>query len=188
MTFTPKIDLALRISAKAHRNQLRRGSNTPYIIHPFAVMHIASMYTKDEDVLIACLLHDIIEDVPKEYTEKQMINDFGQEVHKLVKGVTKNKTLNWKKGCDQYLKYLQTEAPEGSAIIAAADKIHNIMSILEDYENLGDKVWELFTCDKKAQQWWFNSSYNVISKKIPNNKILVPLKDYLDKINKIIES
>lgn len=189
MKLTPRLDNALRISARAHRKQIRRGSNTPYIIHPFGVMFIASQYTDDEDVLVACLLHDIIEDVPKEYSKEQMEKDFGERVVRLVLGVTKDSSIHdWKASCDAYLYNLEHLAPAESAIIAVADKIHNIMSIITDYEKLGDDVWNLFSCDKQSQKWWFKSTYEVAEKRIPNNKILEYFDQYIEKINKLIDS
>jgi (p)ppGpp synthase/HD superfamily hydrolase len=189
MKLSKKLYKALSISSVAHKNQERRGSHTPYIIHPFGVMYIASGYTDNEDVLIACLLHDIIEDVPNEYSKEQMIDDFGQNVYNIVRGVTKNKSnTNWKQGCDEYLDYLEHKAPEESSIVAAADKIHNIMSILNDYDVLGEKVWDLFATDKQSQKWWFNATYAVVEKKIPNNEIVKELAEKVESINALIDS
>lgn len=93
MQFTPKIERAINTAAYAHRHQTRKGSDVPYIVHPFGVMLIASQATADEDTLIACLLHDILEDVPEEYSKQQMLRDFGESVVAIVEGVTKNSTL-----------------------------------------------------------------------------------------------
>ena len=189
MQLTSRLDEALRVSARAHRNQKRRGSDTPYIVHPYGVMYIASQYTSDEDVLVACLLHDIIEDVPNEYTQEQMKHQFGQRVVDLVLGVTKDQNLSeWKASCDDYLERLEHSAPPESSIIAVADKIHNIMSILNDYEKMGDDIWNIFSADKKSQKWWFESTRKVAQQRIPDNEILDLYDDYLKKIINIIDN
>lgn len=189
MQLTPKLDEALRISARAHRKQTRRGSDTPYIVHPFGVMYIASQYTSNENVLIACLLHDVIEDVPKEYSKSQMMEQFGSEVVDLVMGVTKDRKINdWKDSCDDYLYRLERDAPAESCIIAVADKIHNIMSILEDHKTLGDDIWKIFAADKYSQKWWFESTMKIAKKRIPDNKILELYEQYLDKIVALIDN
>lgn len=189
MKLTPKLDEALRVSARAHKKQSRRGSDTPYIVHPYGVMFIASQYTEDEDVLIACLLHDVIEDVPKEYSEVQMREQFGDRVVELVLGVTKDRKIRgWKASCDDYLDHLENSAPAESSIIAVADKIHNIMSILNDYDRVGDEVWNIFAADKHSQKWWFESTKKIAAKRITGNKILELYNEYLDKINNIIDS
>jgi len=188
MKFTPRLDEAIRISARAHRNQKRRGSDTPYIVHPYGVMVVASQYTNDEDVLIACLLHDIIEDVPDEYTTEQMKQQFGDNVLDLVLGVTKDRNItDWKASCDDYLYRLENKAPAESTIIAVADKIHNIMSMLHDYETAGDKIWNMFAADKLSQKWWFEATREVAQKRIPDNKILKAYDEYLSKLITIID-
>jgi (p)ppGpp synthase/HD superfamily hydrolase len=94
MQFTPRIEQAINKAAYAHRNQMRKGSDLPYITHPFGVMCIASQATADEDTLIACLFHDIFEDVPEEYPRHAMVADFGENVVAIVEDVTKNTSLD----------------------------------------------------------------------------------------------
>jgi len=187
MNLTENIDKAIRISARAHQKQNRKGSNTPYIVHPFAVMCLASKYTDDENVLIACLLHDVIEDVPEEYDQQSMLEDFGQEIVDIVIGVTKQLNMgDWKATCEAYLTNLESNAPVESAIVSVADKIHNIMSILEDYQTQGETIWDIFSADKYSQLWWFKSTREVAGKMIPDNKILELFDLYITKIEAII--
>ena len=65
--FTDKINLALKIAAKAHQGQNRKGTDVPYIFHPVAVGMIISQYTNDEATIVAGILHDILEDVNPVY-------------------------------------------------------------------------------------------------------------------------
>ncbi|MDO9496249.1 MAG: HD domain-containing protein, partial [Nocardioides sp.] len=87
----PKADLALIERAyvtaeKMHGTQMRK-SGDPYITHPLAVTTILADIGMTESTLVAALLHDTVEDTP--YTLDQCRNDFGEEVARLVDGVTK---------------------------------------------------------------------------------------------------
>lgn len=167
MHFTPRLESAISVAARAHRNQTRKGSTVPYIIHPFSVMTIAAEVTDDEDTLIACLFHDIIEDVPQEYSEAQMREEFGDRVTGIVRGVTKDDSAgDWYAVSRAYLKHLTEEAPDESVIVSAADKIHNLMSVLADYDKMGSKVWQKFTTKSADDQvWWYESVLAVLTER-----------------------
>ena len=83
-----------------------------------------------EDVLIACLLHDTLEDVLERYSAQQMEQDFGPHVLNIVRGVTKDDSLDsWRERSDAYLDHLRGVS-EVSAIGSACDRLHNLSSIL----------------------------------------------------------
>lgn len=65
---SPRLRCAINAAARAHRDQVRKGSGIPYVSHVYAVMFLLSQVTDDEDILIAGLLHDTLEDVPEKYT------------------------------------------------------------------------------------------------------------------------
>lgn len=103
-------------------------------------MLIASDVTDNEDILIACLLHDIIEDVGERiYSEADIRNDFGDRVVTIVKGVTKDShEKDWRELSQAYLDHLEVKASDEAVIVSVCDKIHNLQSILIDYELYGD--------------------------------------------------
>src|SRR3990170_6130480 len=87
----PKADLALLERAyltaeRMHGTQTRK-SGDPYITHPLAVTTILADMGMTEPTLVAALLHDTVEDTP--YTLAELTKDFGEEVGRLVDGVTK---------------------------------------------------------------------------------------------------
>lgn len=169
VNYTQRLDLAIRRSAWAHEQakQHRKGTDIPYIIHPYGTMLIASNATNDEDTLIACLLHDILEDVnPKIYGEEQIVNDFGDDVLSIVKDVTNNGSPDWYDRSSSYLDHLQNKASDKAVVVSMADKIHNISSVLFDLDMIGDKLWERFsTKNSKDQVWWYESILNVTLKR-----------------------
>jgi (p)ppGpp synthase/HD superfamily hydrolase len=167
VTYTNRFDKALRRSAQAHEQSghHRKGTDIPYITHPFGVALIAGMATDDEDTLIACLLHDTLEDVrPEIYNEDDIRRDFGGRVLSIVKDVTKDDSLtSWRDRSEAYLAHLRDEASSEAIIVSASDKIHNLKSILIDYETVGDELWQRFTTKSKADQvWWYQSILETI--------------------------
>ena len=83
---TPKIQKALNFAIKAHEGQKRK-SGEDYVIHPILVAAITSFFNENEDVIIAAILHDVVEDTP--YTIYYIKDEFGGEVANLVEGLTK---------------------------------------------------------------------------------------------------
>ena len=78
---------ALRhLRRSAHEGQMRK-SGEPYFVHPIAVCHILARQRFDLPVLQAGLLHDVLEDTVIKKTE--MAAEFGEEVTRLVDGVSK---------------------------------------------------------------------------------------------------
>jgi (p)ppGpp synthase/HD superfamily hydrolase len=134
--YSYRIEQALRAATILHKDQVRKGAVAiPYVSHLFAVAMIAGDYTQDEDVIIATLLHDTLEDT--DYTAEELREDFGGEVCELVVALTEPQTtefkkMSWKEQKIHYAKSLRN-APEKALIVAAADKIHNMRAIVEEY-------------------------------------------------------
>lgn len=185
INYTPRLDKALRKAAWAHEQagQHRKGTDTPYIIHPVGVMMIASVATTDEDTLIACLFHDVLEDVsPEIYSREDMERDFGERVVSIVLGVTKDSSVgDWRARSEAYLDHLANHSSDEAIIVSASDKIHNLLSIIEDYKAVGDDIWLRFrTKSRDDQIWWYSSILQVITERHAPEALTVKLKDMLD--------
>lgn len=168
---SPRLIQAINTAAWAHREHLRKGTDIPYVSHVFGVMQLVSQVTDDEDVLIAALFHDILEDVPEEYSPERMTREFGERVVELVRGVTKDSTLSsWQERADAYLAHLR-KADDGSVVISAADKLHNLLSIHADLDELGDDLWARFNSGKERQLWWYRSVADLALERLPGNPL-----------------
>lgn len=86
---------ALIVAAKWHGKQLRKYTNDPYIVHPIAVAALvrdvlsrSSGFSNIQiaEVSAAAVMHDVLEDT--DYTESQMLDDFGPFITQLVLEVT----------------------------------------------------------------------------------------------------
>lgn len=134
--YSYRLEQAIRAAAVLHKEQSRKGQSPfPYVTHPFAVAWLLSDYTDDENTIIAALLHDTLED--SDYKADELEEDFGRKVRAIVEAVSEPKEvdgdkLSWKQRKEVYAKKLKT-APEEALLVAAADKIHNMRSLVEQY-------------------------------------------------------
>ncbi|MGH2593049.1 MAG: HD domain-containing protein, partial [Anaerolineae bacterium] len=80
------IERAYLVADECHRGQ-KRASGEPYIQHCLAVAKILADLGLDAPTIAAGLLHDVVEDTPIRLAQLQ--RDFGDEIAKLVDGVTK---------------------------------------------------------------------------------------------------
>ncbi|GAB3693694.1 HD domain-containing protein [Corynebacterium nasicanis] len=174
---TPRLISALNAAATAHRNHERKGSGIPYISHLYAVMYLAASVTTDEDVLIAALFHDVLEDVPESFPAERMRAEFGDRVTDLVLHLSKDDSLpGWQDRADAYLAHLEHEAPDEAVLIACADKLHNLMSILADHDTQGEDLWGRFNSGKERQQWWYGSVLEVVQRRLPDLPLAADLE------------
>ncbi len=190
MTLSDRLNLAIHTAAELHRDQVRRGRNrTPYVAHLYSTMHLVSSVTDDEDVLIASLLHDSLEDVPH-LTKENLSELFGERVLALVSGVTEpldaskemSDQLPWLTRKEAYLINL-SKAPKESAIVSCADKIHNIMSTRHAIEvgdlQLVDEVHAHF----RNQRIFYEKVLTICTEKLGDDHILiVRFQDELEKV------
>jgi (p)ppGpp synthase/HD superfamily hydrolase len=141
-------------------------------------MLLASSVTDDEDTLIACLMHDSLEDVAG-YTYEQLSLDCGESVAEIVRGVTEirepsaveDRSLRWLAHKESYLKNLR-DASVKSALVSTADKAHNLMTLMSNYEREGDEFLKHFSSMKNTL--WFNDEVEkIILEKLPADNALV---------------
>jgi (p)ppGpp synthase/HD superfamily hydrolase len=150
-----RMEKALVLAAKAHRNQNRKNTDIPYIIHPVAVAFILWQEKCPEDYIIAGILHDVVEDSP--VTIKEIQDEFGVIVADIVQMCTEpSKTIPWEKRKQVMLERIR----DGSTAfkwVACADKLHNIECMIDDFSNVGDKVWLRFNRGREQQEWFYRS-------------------------------
>jgi len=171
MTLTPRLIRAMNTAAVNHRDHVRKGSGIQYIAHLMAVHHLVAQYTDDEDVQIAALFHDTLEDVPERYSEQDMRREYGDRVTDLVLHLSKRELPGWRARADAYLHHLEHDAPDEAVLISAADKLHNLMSILADHAAQGDALWGRFNSGRAQQEWWYGEVHRVVEKRLPGHPL-----------------
>lgn len=174
MKYTYAIEQAIQAATLLHRDQVRKGrAECPYVSHLFSVAAIISGYTDNEETIIAGLLHDTIEDTP--YTYEELETDFGERVRDLVYTVTEEKEihgkeLSWIERKETYIKKLK-KGPEEALVVAAADKIHNLRSILEEYHEDHGRFLRSFGGSLEEKMYVYQSISNVLNRNLQNEII-----------------
>jgi GTP diphosphokinase / guanosine-3',5'-bis(diphosphate) 3'-diphosphatase len=122
---------AFRYAAAAHEGQQRR-SGQPFIEHPVGVAKICAQLRLDEQTIAAALLHDVVEDTEVELDDVRA--EFGDEVAKLVEGVTKLTRIQFQSReqaeAENYRKMVVAMSEDVRVIlIKLADRLHNMRTI-----------------------------------------------------------
>lgn len=150
---SPLINKALEFSAQVHLKQIRKGTDIPYITHPYAVGMILARSGCPESIVIAGILHDTVEDT--EATLDGIRSMFGEDVAVIVAGCSEpDKGLSWEKRKQHTIDELR-HAPIGVQLVACADKLHNISSMIDDHSRVGNDLWDRFNRGKVQQQWYY---------------------------------
>ena len=130
----PKADLALLerayLTAEKHHGTQTRKSGDPYITHPLAVTTILADIGMTEPTLVAALLHDTVEDT--DYTLDELRADFGEEVARLVDGVTKLEKVKYGDAAqaETIRKMIVAMARDIRVlVIKLADRLHNMRTV-----------------------------------------------------------
>ena len=170
MNHTPEIKKAIQFAARKHAGQLRlEHEPLPYITHLFsAAILVAEDGATPDEVIIATLLHDTLEDT--ETTEEELERAFGPRVLELVKAVTEPKEVeDWKERKKRYLAQL-TLGPDDALLVSMADKIDNIESKLEAYAREGRAVLERFH-DQKDNEWYHGAVLRMGQERLPKHPL-----------------
>lgn len=175
MKMTQRIYDAINMVAILHNGQYRKDKKTPFITHPFFVGMVLSHYTDDEDIVIAGLFHDVLEDVPGQ-TRDHIARDFGDRVADIVVGVTHNAEVDWKTSRTDYLNMLRSGSQE-SLMVACADKIHNITANIEGVRREGEQFWSYFSAPKQEYKWFYESALSIAHERLEN-----PIVDDLSRV------
>ena len=125
------LNKAYNFALEAHQNQ-KREEGVPYIIHPVAVAKILTDLKLDSATITTGLLHDTIEDTKVTY--ESVKKEFGEEVAKLVDGVTKISALETKASTDSKAEnfrklILATSKDIRVLLVKLADRLHNMRTI-----------------------------------------------------------
>ena len=157
-----RFDHALLFAAQVHREQDRKKSGIPYLSHLLGVASIVLDYGGDEEMAIAALLHDAVEDHGGRPMLKVIEQIFGSRVAKIVDGCTDSyaedpkKKEGWERRKTRYLQRIRHEDAE-TRFVSASDKLYNARAVLRDLRNDGDVAFARFTAPKVKTLWYYRS-------------------------------
>jgi (p)ppGpp synthase/HD superfamily hydrolase len=163
--FREAVDFALEL----HADHARKQSGVPYAAHLLSVAALAMEHGADEDVAIAALLHDAVEDRGGLPTLKRIRDRFGERPARIVlacsdsDAVDEDEKAPWRERKERYLEHLKV-ADADARLVSACDKLHNARSILSDLRTEGPRVFLRFQRDeptlegKRACVLWYYRS------------------------------
>ncbi len=158
-----RFEEALLFAARLHAEQARKGSGVPYVSHLLAVCSLVLEFGGDEEQAIAGLLHDAIEDQGGDAARQQIRERFGERVAALVDGCSDTDIIPkppWRQRKEAYLEHLR-HAPADVRLVSGADKLHNLRTLLTDYRQQGEKVWERFRGGKEGSLWYARETTSI---------------------------
>ncbi|MCS6839749.1 MAG: HD domain-containing protein [Roseiflexus sp.] len=175
--FSPQYDQALQFAARAHRQQVRKGTDIPYIAHAVHVSVVLLRHGFDEDVVIAGLLHDVVEDCGVAPHELEAL--FGAEVARLVAAVSERKWIggserSWEERKAEAIARLRNSDPKIAAL-KAADALHNIHSIVADLALVGAAVWQRFKRGPDQILWYYREILAAVHGALGDHPIIAEL-------------
>jgi (p)ppGpp synthase/HD superfamily hydrolase len=165
--YSDRINHAFAFAAKHHDRQVRKGTRLPYLTHPANVAVILTRYGRDEETVVAGILHDVIEDCVREGWTHEMLEEriaakFGEAVLETVLAVTKRRTdgdgleFSREEIRTDYLQRLEA-ASDSARWVCAADKVHNAGATLADLRRTidADTVWSRFGGGREGTLQWY---------------------------------
>jgi (p)ppGpp synthase/HD superfamily hydrolase len=184
---------AIEFAFSKHAGQYRKGTVTPYIVHPLGVMNLllaeqAGDPGISDDVIIAGILHDVYEDTDVSLYEVERM--FGAEVRRLVENASEPKDLRekgqdvretWKERKLHTIEHLHI-LDRPSKIISCCDKCHNARSMNEDYLLVGESLWDRFNSSKEDIQWYYEACLEAYTKghSIENTRVFTLLRSEVE--------
>ena len=169
----PRFLNAFSFAAEEHTGQTRKASTIPYIAHLMGVASLVLEFGGDEDLAIAALLHDVVEDCGGAPMLKEIRRRFGSRVAKIVDGCTDSDTYPkppWRKRKEVYIRHLKNADAE-TRLVSAADKLNNVRSILSDYRAVGESIWARFNGGRDGTLWYYRALLEEFRRRKPDRLI-----------------
>lgn len=177
---------------QVHQNQRRKGTGIPYIAHILGVAALAIEYGATEDEAIGALLHDAAEDGGGEATLAEIRARFGDAVADIVLGCSDSlvedpeEKLPWRERKENYLAHLE-HASASVCLVSAADKLHNVRSIMRDYREHGEDIWERFQGRRDGTLWYYETVADTLLRRY-RTQLTRDLQDEVDALFALVNN
>jgi (p)ppGpp synthase/HD superfamily hydrolase len=187
---TARFESALVYAHQVHQHQRRKGTGIPYIAHILGVAALALEYGASEDEAIGALLHDAAEDGGGEATLAEIRARFGDAVADIVLGCSDSLVedpedkLPWRERKENYLAHLEN-ASASVCLVSAADKLHNVRSIMRDYHEHGEEVWDRFQGRRDGTLWYYETVADTLMRRF-RSQLTRDLQDEVDALLEVV--
>ena len=159
---------AVALAFQIHADQLRKGTDIPYLSHLLGVASLVFEHGGSEEDGCAALLHDAIEDGGAQW-ETVIAQKFGASVAAIVRGCTDadiQPKPPWRARKQAYLDHL-AEADGRVLLVSAADKLHNAGAIVSDLQTHGPAMFDRFNAGRDGTLWYYSNLANIFSARLP---------------------
>jgi (p)ppGpp synthase/HD superfamily hydrolase len=185
-TQMPNLFDAIEFSARAHRGQFRKASQIPYILHPINVARILIECDASQELILAAILHDVVEDTP--VTLEQVRAEFGDDVASLVEATSEaDKKDTWENRKRAMLDLAET-ASQDVLLLELADRLDNIREIQRDLSRDGDAVWKRFTRGADQQKWLYLAFADLFSRRLTTECGIELSQEFRTRVNDVFGS
>lgn len=187
-SYSERYDAALALAASAHASQTRKGSTTPYIVHPVHVSVVLIRYGFPEDVTIAGLLHDVVED--QGYPLSDIEAQFGPAVAEMVEAATERKKeagqpRKWEDRKREALEHIR-EASTDAVALKAADVLCNTRAMASALRRTGASIWEHFSRGPEQSMWYYQSLADLAHERLGDHPLLAELDEAIQDLGWVI--
>jgi (p)ppGpp synthase/HD superfamily hydrolase len=187
--YSARYHAALVLAAQAHRHQSRKLRDVPYIVHPVHTSIILIRHGFSEDVAVAALLHDVVEDTELPLADVEA--GFGPEVARIVAALTENKqeggvSRPWETRKQEALDQLRRGGDDVVAV-KAADALDSVRGLVTAIRNHGPGVWDHFTRGALASLWFYRSVAEVASERLHGHPLAGELAAAVDDLARAVD-
>ncbi len=182
MIYPEIVQDAMEFADKAHSDQDRKVSGTPYVTHLYSVAILLARAGAGEETIAAGLLHDVIEDTSGEtsVTEERIADRFGRNVAELVHQMTeRDRSLPWEERKRRARLRIQ-EMDKQAMMVKSADLLHNLVDMIRGYRQNDDEFFAPFNAGPEDQIHHYRKSVQCLEEQWQDNPFLPELKRYLD--------
>jgi (p)ppGpp synthase/HD superfamily hydrolase len=184
VAYTPLYGEALSYAAGLHAAHLRKGaadsSQIPYISHLLSVSALVweaigarapqPEEATNQDLAIAALLHDSVEDQGGPPVLAEIERRFGKHVALIVHECTDADVMPKPPWCERKQRHIEhmAEVSQGALYVVAADKMHNVTCMIEDYITIGDELWSRFNAPSKPSDifWYYYEMHAALERRL----------------------
>jgi len=182
-------DMALDYVANVHRTQQRKFGKIPYLSHLLRVSGLALDYGASEDVAIAALLHDAVEDCGGVSRLEEIRKIFGDFIADIVFETSDSLSADpkrkapWRERKEAYLERLATGLKE-AALVSGCDKLDNLTSLTRSIDIFGiETVVSKFNADRANQIWYYESVVSILRRR--SMPVAEELEDAVVRLKKV---
>jgi (p)ppGpp synthase/HD superfamily hydrolase len=186
---------AVSYAARAHADQVRKGSGVPYVAH---LLGVAALVLEDgggEDEVIAALLHDAVEDQGGPTRLEDIRSRFGERVATIVEGCSDSireegqpKADWWERKCAHldHLAHVDGDLAAPLLRVSMADKLSNLRATVRDAGLNGDGFWTVFKHGAASQLWYYGRMNDIFRDRCPEGTMLPELEALLAQLGEVV--